>query len=95
MSETSWLIPRCRSPAAGATDSDYRSAGAGLDPAVGDARTVAPPIAAMKFVAWNCRGKGTKLESSRKMEYLARLMHSTGAQVTFVSETRSSKCTPA
>jgi hypothetical protein len=54
---------------------------------------VAPPTAFMKFVGWNCRGKGRSLRSSRKMEYRARLMHSTGAQVTFVSETRSSKCT--
>lgn len=66
---------------------------AGLDPAVGDARTVAPPTAILKFVGWNCRGKGRSLANSRKMEYLARLMYSTGAQVTFVSETRSSKCT--
>lgn len=95
MGETSSLITRCRSPTVGATDSDYRSAGVGLDPAVGDTCTITPPTAAMKFVGWNCRGKGTNLGTSRKMEYLARLMHSTGAQVTFVSETRSSECTPA
>jgi hypothetical protein len=67
----------------------------GLIPARGDARTVAPPLAVMKFVGWNCRGKGRSLSNSNKMEYLAKMMRSTAAQVTFVSETRSSKCTTA
>ena len=58
-----------------------------------DARTVAPPVAALKLIGWNCRGKGKSLHESNKMEYLAKLMYSTGAQVTFVSETRSSRCT--
>ena len=70
-----------------------RPSGAGLDPAIGDARTVAPPAVALKLIGWICRGKGRSLHNSNKMEYLARLMYSTGAQVTFVSEIRSSKCT--
>jgi hypothetical protein len=45
----------------------------------------------MKIIGWNCQGAGKDLDNSNKMEYLARLMHSTGAQVTFVSETRSSR----
>ena len=45
------------------------------------------------MVGWNCRGKGRNLDTSKKMEYLARLKSLTGAQVLFVSETRSSKCT--
>ena len=49
----------------------------------------------MNFIGWNCQGKGKALSSSTKMEYLARLMNSTNAQVTFVSETRSSKITPS
>ena len=72
-----------------------RPSGAGLDPAIGDARTVAPPVAALKFITWNCQGKGKSLRNSRKMEYLDKLMHSTGVQITFVSETRSSRCTSA
>jgi hypothetical protein len=48
-------------------------------------------VTAMKFIGWNCQGKGRNLFSSTKMEYLARLMISTGAQVTFVSETRTSR----
>ena len=80
----------------GVTDGASGSqAGSDLIPALGDARTVAPPSAAMKFVGWNCRGKGKSLCSSNKMEYLAKMMNSTAAQVTFVSETRYSKCTPA
>ena len=51
-----------------------------------------PPL---KIIDWNCRGKGKSLHNSNKMEYLARLMYSTGAQVIFVSETRSSRCTSA
>ena len=35
-----------------------RPFGVGLHPAIGDARTVAPPAAALKFIAWNCQGKG-------------------------------------
>jgi hypothetical protein len=45
----------------------------------------------MKFIGWNCQGKGRDLNSSTKMEYLARLMASTGAQVTFISETKTSR----
>uniref|UniRef100_A0ACD5YLP3 Uncharacterized protein n=1 Tax=Avena sativa TaxID=4498 RepID=A0ACD5YLP3_AVESA len=48
----------------------------------------------MKLIGWNCQGKGKNLDRSNKMEYLARLMNSTSAQVIFVSETRSSKITP-
>jgi hypothetical protein len=76
----------------GASGSQVRS---GLIPARGDARTVAPPTAAIKFIGWNCRGKGKSLRNSNKMEYLAKMINSTAAQVTFVSETRSSKCTAA
>lgn len=45
----------------------------------------------MKLVGWNCRGMGKNLDISTKMEYLARFMNSTGAQITFVSETRTSR----
>ena len=45
----------------------------------------------MKFIGWNCRGMGKDLSSSTKMEYLAKLMNSTCAQVTFVSEIRTSR----
>jgi hypothetical protein len=45
------------------------------------------------MIGWNCQGKGKNLHSSSKMGYLANLMSSTGAQLIFVSETRSSKCT--
>ena len=34
---------------------------------------------------------GKDLDGSAKMEYLARLMNSTGAQITFVSEVRTSR----
>ena len=69
--------------------------GSGLIPARGDSRTVAPPSSAMKFIGWNCRGKGKSLFNSNKMDYLAKMMRSTDAQVIFVSETRSAKCTTA
>ena len=49
----------------------------------------------MKFIGWNCRGKGKSLFNSNKMDYLAKMMRSTAAQVIFVSETRSAKCTTA
>lgn len=45
----------------------------------------------MKLVGWNCRGMGKDLDNSTKMEYLARFMRSTSAQITFVSETRTSR----
>jgi hypothetical protein len=48
----------------------------------------------MKFIGWNCQGMGKDLGSSTKMEYLSRLMTSTGAQVTFVSEIRTSRYKP-
>jgi exonuclease III len=45
----------------------------------------------MKFIGWNCQGPGTNLDTSPKMGYLSKLMYSTGAQVTFISEIRTSK----
>uniref|UniRef100_A0ACD5Z785 Uncharacterized protein n=1 Tax=Avena sativa TaxID=4498 RepID=A0ACD5Z785_AVESA len=45
----------------------------------------------MKLIGWNCQGAGKDLDNSNKMEFLARLMNSTGVQVTFLSETRSSR----
>lgn len=45
----------------------------------------------MKFTGWNCQGMGKDLDNSTKMEYLSRLMKSTGAQVTFVSEIQTSR----
>lgn len=44
----------------------------------------------MNFICWNCRGAGRNL-GSNKMQYLANLMSSTNAKVTFISETLSSK----
>jgi hypothetical protein len=53
------------------------------------------PTGAMKAIGWNCQGTGRSLDSSKTMDYLARLMSSTRAQVIFVSETRTSKYRPA
>lgn len=44
----------------------------------------------MKFIGWNCQGMGKYLSSSNKMEYLARLMASSGA-VSFISNIRNSR----
>jgi hypothetical protein len=46
----------------------------------------------MSFLAWNCRGYGGSLGSS-KMLHLDRLIKSTNAQVIFISETRNSRIT--
>ena len=46
----------------------------------------------MSLLSWNCRGSGGSLRSC-KMKHLARLMSSTHAQVTFISETRNSRIT--
>jgi hypothetical protein len=46
---------------------------------------------AMKMIGWNCQGKGKNLHNSSKIEFLDRLMLSTGVQITFVSETRTSR----
>ena len=43
----------------------------------------------MTHLAWNCRGSGGSLRSS-KMTHLARLLTSTKAHVCFISETRNS-----
>ena len=44
----------------------------------------------MKALGWNCQGMGKSL-GSPKMCHLARMIHSTKAQVIFVSEIKSSK----
>ena len=44
----------------------------------------------MSLLSWNCQGAGRSLDSN-KMNYLARIMHSTNAKVTFISETKTSK----
>jgi hypothetical protein len=49
----------------------------------------------MKLVGWNCRSMGKDLDNSTKMEYLARFMKSTNAQITFVSEIRTSRYSSA
>jgi hypothetical protein len=46
---------------------------------------------AMKLVGWNCCGMGKNLDKYTKIEYLDRFMNSTGAQITFVSEVRTSR----
>uniref|UniRef100_A0ACD6AED0 Uncharacterized protein n=1 Tax=Avena sativa TaxID=4498 RepID=A0ACD6AED0_AVESA len=46
----------------------------------------------MKFIGWNCQGMGRNIGSSHKMEHLSRLMNSTGAQISVISETRSFRC---
>ena len=44
----------------------------------------------MSLISWNCQGAGKSLDSN-KMNYLARLIHSTNAKVTFIAETKTSK----
>ncbi|XP_071676984.1 uncharacterized protein [Lolium perenne] len=44
----------------------------------------------MKAIGWNCNGMGKSLRSE-KMCYLARMIYSTKAQITFASEIKSSK----
>ena len=43
----------------------------------------------MSLLSWNCRGSGRRLRSL-KMQHLSRLISSTHAEVTFISETRNS-----
>jgi hypothetical protein len=38
-------------------------------------------VSAMKMIGWNYQGKGKNLRSSNKMEFLDRLMLSTGAHI--------------
>jgi hypothetical protein len=45
----------------------------------------------MKFIGWNPQGMGRNLNTSHKMEHLVRLINSTDAQITFISETRNSR----
>lgn len=45
----------------------------------------------MKLIGSNGQGKGKNLSNSKKMEFLHRLISSTGAQITFISETRTSR----
>uniref|UniRef100_A0ACD5YFP5 Uncharacterized protein n=1 Tax=Avena sativa TaxID=4498 RepID=A0ACD5YFP5_AVESA len=44
----------------------------------------------MKTLGWNCQGMGKSL-GSPKMCHLARMIHTTKAQVTFISEVKSTK----
>ncbi|XP_047049162.1 uncharacterized protein LOC124654187 [Lolium rigidum] len=48
----------------------------------------------MKALGWNCQGMGKSLDSE-KMCHFARMIHSTKAQVIFVSEIKSSKVNAA
>jgi hypothetical protein len=44
----------------------------------------------MKALGWNCQGMGKSL-GSPKMCHLAKMIYATKAQVTFISEIKSSK----
>jgi hypothetical protein len=48
----------------------------------------------MKAIGWNCQGMGKSL-GSPKICHLARMIHSTNAQVTFIYEIKSSKVSTA
>jgi hypothetical protein len=50
----------------------------------------------MKLIGWNFQGPGRNLNRSKKIDYPANLIFSTKAHVNlnFVSEIRTSKCTP-